>query len=66
MKQNQKVTPIDKESQSEKVLKALFIKVLNLDSEIEDIKMKNSEKEIKNKERLQLNDENPFFSSKFL
>ena len=47
VKRNQKVTPKDKETQSEKVLKALSRKVLNLDSEIEDIKMKNSEKENK-------------------
>ena len=60
VKQNKKVTPKDKETQSEKVLKALSRKVLNLDSEIEDIKRKNSEKENKNQERLEINDENPF------
>ena len=60
MKQNPKITPKDNETQSEKVLKALSRKVLNLDSEIENITRQNSEKEKKVKERLELNDENPF------
>ena len=55
-KQNQKFTPKDKETQSEKVLKALSRKVLNLDSEIEDLSRQKSEKDNKNKERLEIND----------
>ena len=50
----------EKETPPEKVMKALSRKVLNLESEMEEIKKKNTERENKNEERLEIYDKNSF------
>ena len=50
----------EKETQSEKVMKALSRKVHDLESEIKEIKKKNTEREYKNEERPEIYDKNSF------
>ena len=50
----------EREAPPEKVMKALSRKVLNLKSEMEEIKEKRTERENKNEERLEIYDKNSF------
>ena len=55
----------EKETLTEKVMKALSRKVFNLVSEMEEVKKKNTERENKNEERLEIYDKNSFNPTSF-